>query len=168
MNLYIFCSEGRAAKSLMSTVQFNRHRPPSPKAPPLPDEMMSKDRETRVECSKRLSNCVTNSLSSLSLSLSLSLSQLNYEALRRCVARAPITPMPEDQWHRILSHLSPSLTSHPLSSALMAQLHSDVRSRYEDTIRKTNGDCVCVCMCVCVCVCARVHACVPVCEYAIV
>jgi hypothetical protein len=103
--------ESRAAQNLMSTAQLNRHRPPSPKAPALPEETMSKDRETR----------------------------LNYEALRQCVARAPITPMPEEQWRQILTQIDPKLVSKPFSPSLISSVRSEVRSRYEETIRKANS-----------------------------
>ena len=65
--------------------------------------------------------------------------QLNYEALRRCVARGPVTPMPPEQWEKVLTLLSHQLLSHPLSSPLVPHLHTEVKTRYEDTIRKTNS-----------------------------
>lgn len=64
---------------------------------------------------------------------------MNYEFLRQCVASAPVTPMLPDTWERILSRVPKKYQSSPLTSPLLPQLHSEVKTKYEDTIRRTTG-----------------------------
>ena len=64
---------------------------------------------------------------------------MNYEFLRQCVASAPVTPMLPDTWERILGRVPKKYQSSPLTSPLLPQLHSEVKSKYEDTIRRTTG-----------------------------
>ena len=50
---------------------------------------------------------------------------------------APVTPMDDETWQRILSHLSPPLLSSPLSAPLVPALRKEVQSTYVSTVRKT-------------------------------
>ena len=65
--------------------------------------------------------------------------QLNYEFLRQCVASGPVTPMPPEAWGRIVAKVPGWLLSSPLTSPLVPHLHAEVRTKYEDTIRKNTS-----------------------------
>ena len=67
------------------------------------------------------------------------LSQLNYEGLARCVASGPITPMEEKTWDHMLQLLRPSLKEGVTMREILAELHGEVTSGYEDTLRKLVG-----------------------------
>ena len=67
--------------------------------------------------------------------------QLNYDYLRQCVAAAPVTPLPQDCWRRVLQLLEPALLDSPLSAPLLAPLHAEVARLYEETIRKATREC---------------------------
>ena len=47
--------------------------------------------------------------------------------------------MPEEQWSKILTQIDPKLISKPFSPSLISSVRSEVRSRYEETIRKANS-----------------------------
>jgi len=48
--------------------------------------------------------------------------------------------MPPETWERIVGLLPASHLSHPLTSPLIPHLHQEVKTRYEETIRKTTGE----------------------------
>lgn len=65
--------------------------------------------------------------------------QLNYEYLRKCVASGPVTPMLPSMWERVLSLVPRPYLTHPLSKPLIPQLHNEISTSYEETIRKTTS-----------------------------
>lgn len=68
--------------------------------------------------------------------LAHTLPQLNYEFLRRCVASGPVTPMPAESWDRMLALVPRHYHTSPLTAPLLPSLHQEVRTRYEDTLRR--------------------------------
>ena len=64
--------------------------------------------------------------------------QMNYEYLRGCVAAAPVPLMPPQAWDCIVDRIGARVMTTPMCEPMLTSLHEEVKSHYEETIRRSN------------------------------
>ncbi|XP_015752501.1 PREDICTED: dynein heavy chain 12, axonemal-like [Acropora digitifera] len=98
----------KAAQAQEDTEESLKRRPLSANEPQEPAQMMSTDRRLR----------------------------LNYQFMKKCVQKGPVTPMADDWWEAILSMIPSRLVSSPQLQPHIMELYDEVKVQYEASIRK--------------------------------
>eukprot|EP00794_Sanderia_malayensis_P007414 gene7414-8234_t len=98
----------RAKDAKDKTEESLKKRPQSQPAPEMPTQMMSKERRIR----------------------------LNYQFLKKCVSNGPVSPMPDEWWHAILSMIPEELIKAPEMQPYIRELNEELMKQYEQSMRK--------------------------------
>lgn len=64
---------------------------------------------------------------------------MNYEYLKKCVSNAQVAPMSLEWWHSIMQRIPDHLVSVPQIQEYINQLHEEVLTDFDKSIRKSMG-----------------------------
>ena len=59
--------------------------------------------------------------------------------MKKCVSEGPVSPMPEEWWHEILSMVPQDLIRSPEMQPYIRELNDELMKEYDKSMRKAMG-----------------------------